>query len=39
MEALRQRVDGVNEYIGRSTFGRMFRLEHCGHVRTVYNVR
>jgi AGZA family xanthine/uracil permease-like MFS transporter len=32
MEMLRRGVDAIDERIGKSTFGRIFRLEGCGHV-------
>ena len=35
MEALRMYRDGVNNFLGTSTFGRVFRLEGCGHVWTI----
>lgn len=32
MERLRNYMEDLNNYIGASTFGRIFRLEGCGHV-------
>lgn len=32
MDALRRTADSVDGFVGRSTFGRIFRLEGCGHV-------
>jgi hypothetical protein len=32
MEAVRYYVEALNVHIGSSTFGRIFRLEGCGHV-------
>jgi hypothetical protein len=31
---LRSSLEDLNGYIGSSTFGRIFRLEGCGHVST-----
>lgn len=33
MESLRLYLHKVNTFIGSSTFGRVFRLEGCGHVK------
>lgn len=35
MESLRTCLEKVNTNIGTSTFGRVFRLEGCGHVGIV----
>jgi hypothetical protein len=32
MESFRLYLERVNTFIGASTFGRVFRLEGCGHV-------
>jgi hypothetical protein len=32
MDAIRRTCDHVDDFVGRSTFGRIFRLEGCGHV-------
>jgi hypothetical protein len=37
MESLRNYLETVNIYIGASTFGRVFRLEGCGHVSIAYS--
>ncbi|KAJ4320166.1 hypothetical protein N0V94_003527 [Neodidymelliopsis sp. IMI 364377] len=39
MGFLRTRLDAVNAYIGASTFGRVFRLEGCGHEKEIKNTR
>ncbi|KAH6615200.1 permease family-domain-containing protein [Boeremia exigua] len=39
MEALRMYRDGVNSFLGTSTFGRVFRLEGCGHEKEIINSR
>ncbi|KAL6706511.1 hypothetical protein ACN47E_005450 [Coniothyrium glycines] len=31
MQAIRKRVESANRWVGRSTFGQVFRLEGCGH--------
>lgn len=36
MESLRTFLERVNTFIGSSTFGRIFRLEGCGHVRLAF---
>lgn len=35
MEALHTAIDNFNAYVGKSTFGRIFRLDGSGHVRLV----
>jgi AGZA family xanthine/uracil permease-like MFS transporter len=37
MEAVRYYTEALNVYIGSSTFGRIFRLEGCGHVSAMYD--
>lgn len=36
MESLRLYLERVNTFIGVSTFGRVFRLEGCGHVSFAF---
>lgn len=35
MESLQTCLERINAYISTSTFGRVFRLEGCGHVSIV----
>jgi hypothetical protein len=39
MDAIRRVCDDADDFIGRSTFGRIFRLEGCGHVSTHLTLR
>ncbi|TID20329.1 hypothetical protein E2P81_ATG07630 [Venturia nashicola] len=39
MEALRRSAARFDEFLGRSTFGRIFRLEGCGHEKEIRNAR
>ncbi|KAF2419998.1 hypothetical protein EJ08DRAFT_598659 [Tothia fuscella] len=39
MDAIRRTCDQVDDFIGRSTFGRIFRLEGCGHEKEIKNTR
>ncbi|KIV99975.1 uncharacterized protein PV09_08485 [Verruconis gallopava] len=39
MAALRKGIDMIDNYVGRSTFGRIFRLEGCGHEKEVPNTK
>ncbi|KAH7388704.1 permease family-domain-containing protein [Pyrenochaeta sp. MPI-SDFR-AT-0127] len=39
MEAIRSSVESFNVYIGRSTFGRIFRLDGCGHEKEIKSTR
>ncbi|KAF2034930.1 hypothetical protein EK21DRAFT_55348 [Setomelanomma holmii] len=39
METIRQHTDRLNAYVGASTFGRIFRLEGCGHEQEIRNTR
>jgi hypothetical protein len=34
MEAIRSSIKALDDFIGSSTFGRIFRLEGSGHVST-----
>ncbi|KAJ4343122.1 hypothetical protein N0V95_006737 [Ascochyta clinopodiicola] len=39
MEFLRTRSERLNTFVGASTFGRVFRLEGCGHEKEMKNAR
>ena len=39
MDALRTAVRTVDDYVGNSTFGRVFRLDGSGHEKTIKNTR
>ncbi|KAF1990640.1 xanthine/uracil permease family protein-like protein, partial [Aulographum hederae CBS 113979] len=39
MEALRNVGNAIDDYVGKSTFGRMFRLEGSGHEKELKNTR
>ena len=35
MESFANACEVLNDVVGKSTFGRIFRLEGCGHVQTA----
>jgi adenine/guanine/hypoxanthine permease len=35
----RSMIDGLNEFIGQSTFGRVFRLDGSGHEKEIKGTR
>ncbi|KZM24417.1 uncharacterized protein EKO05_0001561 [Ascochyta rabiei] len=39
MEFLRTHFERLNTFVGASTFGRVFRLEGCGHEKEIKNAR
>ncbi|KAI9708046.1 MAG: hypothetical protein M1820_004250 [Bogoriella megaspora] len=39
MEKLRNTCENFNDLVGKSTFGRMFRLEGCGHEKEIKHSR
>ena len=39
METYHAYVDAFNAQVGKSTFGRIFRLDGCGHVCFIANIR
>lgn len=39
MRKVRGQVEAVNDWIGKSTFGRTFRLEGCGHEDEIKNAK
>ena len=39
MDAIRGIISGVDEHVGRSTFGRIFRLEGSGHEKEIQKAK
>ncbi|CAG5156902.1 uncharacterized protein ALTATR162_LOCUS4695 [Alternaria atra] len=39
MESIRSSIRSFNVYIGRSTFGRIFRLHGCGHKDEILHTK
>lgn len=39
MESIRSSIESLNVYIGRSTFGRIFRLGGCGHKDEILHTK
>ncbi|KAL9097307.1 MAG: hypothetical protein Q9165_000734 [Trypethelium subeluteriae] len=39
MEAFRDACENLNDLVGKSTFGRIFRLEGCGHEKEIKKAR
>ncbi|KAL1792002.1 hypothetical protein ACET3X_009753 [Alternaria dauci] len=39
MESIRSSIESLNVYIGRSTFGRIFRLHGCGHKDEILHTK
>lgn len=35
MKAVRDSINSLNGFVGRSTFGRIFRLDGCGHENMI----